>query len=130
MGRFLHEHFLLFAAIASCAWACLLLPYHIRVQQCDMVEWKAKLSKGRHGVCWGKSNVGYYIDLTLTRSQPVILATIFVALKIRNRRLWVRLHPVYNAPDGLSDVLDRLERNAQTEVPTRIEATQLDEIDG
>lgn len=48
---------------------------------------------------------------------------------MRNRRLWVELHPVYNGPLGLAEVLNRLERNAQTENPTSMEATELDEAD-
>jgi hypothetical protein len=59
----------------------------------------------------------------------VILAVFYIALTVRNRRLWVELHPVYTGPLGLGEVLNRLERNAQTAAPTDMEAQELDEID-
>lgn len=51
-------------------------------------------------------------------------------LKIRNRRLWVKLHPVYTGPHGLAEVLNRLERNAQAENLTEIVAEELDDFGG
>lgn len=53
----------------------------------------------------------------LTYLQPVILTVFYIILKIRNRRLWVELHPVYSGPLGLHEVLNRLERNAQSDAP-------------
>jgi hypothetical protein len=53
----------------------------------------------------------------------------YIALKVRNRRWWVELHPVYVGALGLGEVLNRLERNAQPAATTDMEAQELDEVD-
>jgi hypothetical protein len=131
MGRFLHEHFLLLAAFSRCARTCLLLPYHLHFQYRDLVERDSIVPEGCNGVCWSKSCSEALISLPLTYLQPVILALFYIGLKIRNRRLWVRLHPIFNGPLGLSRVLNRLERNAQLETSTdEVGLQELDDIDG
>jgi hypothetical protein len=60
----------------------------------------------------------------------VILAVFYVALKIRNRRLWVELHPDYTGLLGLYEVLNRLQRNAESDAPLgMIVEEELDEIE-
>ena len=53
----------------------------------------------------------------------------YIGLKIRNKRWWVELHPVYTGPLGLSEVLNRLERSAQTETAGATEAQELEEVE-
>ncbi len=95
-----------------------------------MVEWETDVPEGGDGICWSESSSSGSINGLLTILQPVILAMFYLALKIRNRRLWVELHPVYTGPIGLAEVLNRLERNAHSEVQTEMVAEELDDMGG
>jgi hypothetical protein len=60
----------------------------------------------------------------------LILVVCYILLKIRNRRLWVRLHPDFaHHVLGLGEVLKRLQRNAQTDIPGTAEEVELEEIE-
>lgn len=86
-------------------------PCCLRLQYGQLVEWQThNLYQSGNSLCWSKRlSFGCLPFSLLTLSQPTLLLAIFCALKLRNRRLWVRLDKTNTA---LNDVTSNFERNS------------------